>query len=293
MRKIIFLVSFLLIVCCGLYKGYTSDWEKRIEEILTVEEWNKYQELKQINDKLKENSKKYWQAVGPHCNVERPDDKEKAQKYKEEMEKYDKIREKKMKEFLEMLAPQKEKIFLLAIEIDKHDSESAGWFFSYGFSDIRTNPETLLKIYLYYNKHQTRMREELKNDIKNYIFRYLNGTADTEKEKILINYALSYIDDLKNSPEDKKIIIQFLWDTWNGLFPRVEKMDNREEIYEEMNKQVIQIVEKLKNYLKDSELGAQSLEVLNKFEIHYSRQDLPQDFKNTPSYIKVLSILKK
>ena len=142
------------------------DIEKNIREILVDKEWVKYQELEEYQKKCKEISKKYWKAVGPSGNTQNPQNKEEAQKYKKKWEEYDKIYEKKVEEFWNLLTPQLEKVFLLAIESDKKDPEAGGWILTRSFSDMRTNPETFLKSYLYFNKYQHTMRSVFKNSIE-------------------------------------------------------------------------------------------------------------------------------
>jgi len=279
----IFFISFLLIFSGWLQKGYTlSDSRQETDKILSQEEWGKYQELKEINAKLKEISMKYWQAVGPKCDVEHPENKEQAQQYREEIEKYDKVREEKEKEFWEKIAHQKEKIFLLAIEIDKVDTESAGWIFTKGFGDMKTNPRIFLEYYLYHNKFKDiepkDYREYLAEGLDSYI-----QNMDFNQEKNNINEGLKFLADPQNSNEHKRIILQFLWDVWNGFFPRVEKMENKKEIYEGMNQQVISIIETLNSAKRDTELLEEVDKVLQDFQTHYSRNDLPVEFLQSPS----------
>ncbi|HOL49033.1 MAG TPA: hypothetical protein PK165_03395 [bacterium] len=277
---------------CWCEDSNITDVEKNIKQILTEEEWNRYLELKEIDAKRKEISIKYWQSVGPSFDVKNPKDKEQAERYKEELDMYDKIWEKKAKEFWEILAPQQEKAYLLGVEIDKIEPESSAWIFASIFSDIKTNSDTLLKSYLYFHKYQNKMRESLKGRMIRGIFSYLEN-INFHQEKDAINEALKFLEESKKPQEEKVIVMQFLWDVWSKFFPRIEKMENKKEIYGEMNKQVLNIVEKLKNYLEKPELSAKSKEILEKFKDYYLKQDLPEDFKNTEGYTDVIKYVNR
>ncbi|HQL65526.1 MAG TPA: hypothetical protein PLS78_06685, partial [bacterium] len=74
----------------------------------------------------------------------------------------------------------------------------------------------------------------------------------------------------------------FLWDVWSGFFGKIEKMENKKEVYEEMNKQVISIIETLNTLKMDTKLSEEVDKVLLNFQIHYSRNDLPVEFLQSP-----------
>ncbi|HOV22232.1 MAG TPA: hypothetical protein PLW95_06085 [bacterium] len=287
MRKVICLVGFVLLFFGGLHREYIL-WgsEENIKEILTMEEWNRYQELTGIQSKKKEVSGKYWQAVGPSFDVANPKDKEPAQLYKEELEKYDKILKEKSREFFEILIPQKEKIFLLAVEIDIKDSESAGWILAKGFSDIESNPETFLKAYVCLNKYEDRMqRKEMRDSMRNGIF-YLVDKSTFEQEENRIRFANNFLLS-EGSIEDKKITAKFLWEVWSGFFPRIERMENKSEAYEKMNQQSLSIIETLNSIKTDIKLTEEVNKVLQNFHAHYSRKDLPVEFLQSSSISNV------
>lgn len=283
MRKVIYLVGFVLLYFGGLHREYVLwGYEENIKEILTTEEWNEYQELTGIQSKKKEVSGMYWQEVGPSFDVLNPKNKEQAQLYKEELEKYDKILKEKSRAFFEKLVSQKEKMFLFAIEIDTKDSESAGWILAKGFSDIESNPETLLKAYVYLNKYGDRIqRKEMRDSMRNGIF-YLVDKSTFEQEENRIRLANNLLLS-EVSIEDRTITAEFLWEVWSGFFGKIVKMENKGEAYEKMNQQALLIIETLNTVRTDARLSEEADKILQKFSSHYLRKDLPAEFLQSPS----------
>ena len=162
----------------------------------------------------------------------------------------------------------------MALEIDKVDTESAGWVFAKGFTDMRTNPKTFLKVYLYFNKYQHRMGDVLKRSIEEGINIYIKEKEgrygiNLEQQKDIINEEIKFLNDPTNSSEEKKIIVQFLWDLWSGFFSKVEEIKNRDEIYEKMNQQSLSIIEMLNTVRKDTKLSEEVDKVLLNFQIHF------------------------
>jgi len=175
----------------------------------------------------------------------------------------------------------------LALEIDKVDTESAVWVFAKGFEDMKTNPKTFLKVYLYFNKYQHCMGDVLKRSIEEGINIYIKEKEgkygiNLEQQKDIINEGIKFLNDPTNSSEEKKIIVQFLWDLWSGFFSKVEEIKNRDEIYEKMNQQSLSIIEMLNTVRKDTKLSEEVDKVLLNFQIHYSRNDLSVEFLQSP-----------
>jgi hypothetical protein len=190
--------------------------------------------------------------------------------------------------YLKSLGP--EKLYLLAIEADKKDPEAAGWILAYGgLSDWKDDQQVFLVNYLYLNKYKKYFSERLKTWIQESVVGYIKDLEETGgmnfvQEKNVMNEGMKFMNDSKFSSRDKNIITQFFWDVWSGFFPRVEKMEKKAEVYEEMNRQAILIAETLQVQGKLPELSAASNVVLRKFIGHYAQPELPDEFKKTPSF---------
>ncbi len=176
-----------------------------------------------------------------------------------------------------------EKVFIMAIEASKKDREAAGWIFFYrGFCNMKTNPRIFLEYYLYHNKFKDIEPEDYRKDESEDLSIYIRERMNFEQEKGAVNEGIKFLNDPTNSSEEKKIIVQFLWDVWSGFFGKIEKMENKKEVYEEMNKQVISIIETLNTLKMDTKLSEEVDKVLLNFQIHYSRNDLPVEFLQSP-----------
>ncbi|HNS33290.1 MAG TPA: hypothetical protein PKN36_10025 [bacterium] len=261
--------------------------EENIKEILSEEEWNKYQEMTVLQSERGEISKKYWEAVGPGMKTKNPVNKEQAQYYKTEWEKYDEIIKDKSRTFWEIIAPQQEKVFLLAIELDRKEPEAFGWIFAKSFLDIKSKPETFWKAYLYFNKYESRMqRDALKDSIRNGLLHLMDEfTIGEENDRI--KFAANFLQNSQNISQEKAIAMEFAWDIWSRFFNQIEKMDNKSKIYEKMNQQAVLIIETLKTAKTDVKLSEKVDKVLQKFLEHYSRKDLPVEFLKSPSISNV------
>ena len=136
------------------------------------------------------------------------------------------------------------------------------------------------------------MRSVFKNSIEKGMYRYIKERSkygmNFKQEEESINEGLKFIRNPENIEEHKAIIFSFLWDVWSGFFPKVEK---REEVYEEMHKQVLQIIECIWPYIQYPVLSSSVRSLLGKFNLFYSKKDLPSEFKNAPSYLKIVDVL--
>ena len=125
-----------------------------------------------------------------------------------------------------------EKVFIMAIEASKKDREAAGWIFFYrGFCNMKTNPRIFLEYYLYHNKFKDIEPEDYRKDESEDLSIYIRERMNFEQEKGAVNEGIKFLNDPTNSSEDKKIIVQFLWDVWSGFFGKIEKMENKKEVY--------------------------------------------------------------
>jgi len=266
-----------------------SKFEQQI--LTTPEEQQKYQKLKEYREKLVNVIGEYTDYVQKSFELNEPIDKEKVEQYKKQISKYEKEYTEKLKEFFNFIGP--EKVFLWAIEVDKTEPEASGWILFYGgLSDWKTNPQAFLNSYIYFNKYRERMSEKFKNDTEESMYDFTSKTMTLEQEKGTINEAIKFLSNPKNQQEYKVITMQFLWDVWNVFWTRVEKMDKKSEIYEEMNKQVLRIIETASQFNQDVVLAPKVEELLEKFKGIYTKEELPEDFKNSPSYLTVSQILK-
>lgn len=220
--------------------------------------------------------------------------KEISEKYKyienlprEEREREIGKKEAEKRSYFQSLGP--EKVYILAIEADKRDPEAAYWILFYGFSP--EDPKLALFSYLYSNKFRDKMNLGFRTWTEEG-WRFYFQNMNFQRQKNDMNEGLKFLIDPQNSTEHKAIVMQFPWDVWSGFFPRVEKMEKKGEIYEEMNKQVLQVIEFTSRFRQDSVLAPKVTELLKNFDTVYSREDLPVDFKNSPSYLKVSQILK-
>jgi len=200
--------------------------------------------------------------------------------YEERMKEENK-REVEIRKYLESLGS--EKVFIMAIEASKKDREAAGWIFFYrGFCNMKTNPRIFLEYYLYHNKFKDIEPEDYRKDESEDLSIYIRERMNFEQEKGAVNEGIKFLNDPTNSSEEKKIIVQFLWDVWSGFFPRAEEIKDRGEIYEKMNQQSLSIIEMLNTVRKDTKLSEEVDKVLLNFQIHYSRNDLPVEFLQSP-----------
>jgi len=147
---------------------------------------------------------------------------------------------------------------------------------------MKTNPRIFLEYYLYHNKFKDIEPEDYRKDESEDLSIYIRERMNFEQEKGAVNEGIKFLNDLTNSSEEKKIIVQFLWDVWSGFFGKIEKMENKKEVYEEMNKQVISIIETFNTFKMDTKLLEEVDKVLLNFQTHYSRNDLPVEFLQSP-----------
>jgi len=174
--------------------------------------------------------------------------------------------EEETKKYLKSLGP--EKVYLLAIELaNEGDLESPAWILAYGgLSDWKINAESFLRSYLYLNKYENITPKEFKKWGKESVESFIKeeigkGGMNFEQEKCAINEGIKFLNTPTHSPEEKKIIMQFLWDVWSGFFFKANKMGKKKE----MNQQAIQIMDILKTYVKDPDLDSHASSTLEKF----------------------------
>ena len=147
---------------------------------------------------------------------------------------------------------------------------------------MKTNPRIFLEYYLYHNKFKDIEPEDYRKDESEDLSIYIRERMNFEQEKGAVNEGIKFLNDPTNSSEEKKIIVQFLWDLWSGFFSKVEEIKNRDEIYEKMNQQSLSIIEMLNTVRKDTKLSEEVDKVLLNFQIHYSRNDLSVEFLQSP-----------
>lgn len=208
-------------------------------------------------------------------------------------------KQKEIREYLQSLGL--EKLYLLIIELDKEAPGESGieWLFYYYYlnrkGSITNDPKDVLYNYLYSYKYQDRMSPRLKEYLQSGYNAYFQQSMTFQQEKNNMNEGLKFLSDPKKFKQEKKIIIQFLWDVWSGFLWNIDnkvKEEDKKGIYEEMSNQVIKIGEELNKYLKDPELLEETKKILNNFYTFYTKPELPDEFKETKSYSVAVEILK-
>ncbi len=206
-----------------------------------------------------------------------------------------------LKQYLKSLGP--EKVYILAIEAAKREPEAAGWILAYGgLSDWKNTPLSFVESYLYFNKFKENIPENFKKWEKEGIDGYIKepkerGGMALEQELSTIDVGIKFVKNQEYPAENRTIIIQFLWEVWSGFFPRIERMENKSEVYEKMNQQSLSIIGTLNTVRTDAKLSEKADKVLRNFQEHYLKKDLPAEFLQSPSISdvreKIIQSMKK